>query len=168
MKNAGAAASDSSDCGDDCGETVAVPCERRIYMTDPIADMLTRIRNAQAVFLPTVDIPFSRLKYEIAKTLERSGFIEYAEKKGRKEKIIHIVLTYEEDPLGTSKAKKIPLIGGLRRVSKPGQRIYISWRKIRPVKRGYGIAILSTPRGILTDKEARKQKVGGEILCEIW
>lgn len=132
-------------------------------MTDPITDMLNRIRNAQAVFHPTVDIPFSRLKYEMAKILERNGFIESLERKGRKEKMIHIVLKYEGK--GT---KKRPFIQGSRRISKPGQRIYLPWQKMRSVKGGYGIAIVSTSKGLLTDKEARKQKVGGEVLCEVW
>jgi small subunit ribosomal protein S8 len=129
-------------------------------MTDPISDMLNRIRNAQAVFHPTVEIPFSNLKYEIAKILAKSGFIEKVEKKGRKvKKNIEITLKYED---------KIPAISGIKRISKPGQRIYSDFRKIRKVKGGYGIAIISTSKGLMTDKEARRQKLGGEILFEIW
>ncbi|MDI6592064.1 MAG: 30S ribosomal protein S8 [Patescibacteria group bacterium] len=131
-----------------------------MHMTDPITDLLNRIRNAQAVFHPTVDIPFSNLKYEIAKILEKEGFVKKIEKKGRKiKRKIEIILKYDG---------KIPAISGLKRVSKPGQRIYKSCKDLKPVKGGYGIAIVSTSKGIMTDKEARKQKLGGEVLCEIW
>lgn len=129
-------------------------------MVDPITDMLNRIGNAQAVGHPTVDIPFSNLKYEIAKILEKAGFIEKIEKKGKKiKRSIEITLKY---------ANKIPAISGLKRISKPGQRIYLPSQKIKKVKGGYGIAIISTSRGLMTGKEARKQKLGGEVLCEIW
>jgi len=130
---------------------------------DPITDMLNRIRNAQAVFHPTVDVPFSKLKYEMAKLLERSGFIESVEKRGRKEKTIRISLKYEG--IGT---KRTPVIQGLRRISKPGQRIYLPYKKLKRAKGGYGVAIISTPKGLMTDKEARKQKLGGEVICEVW
>ena len=129
-------------------------------MTDPITDLLNRIRNNQAVLKETVSIPFSNLKYKIAKILEKEGFIEKVEKKGRKiEKVIEINLKYQD---------KIPAISGLTRVSKPGKRIYTRAKKIKKVKGGYGISIISTPKGLMTDKEARKQKLGGEIICEIW
>ena len=140
-------------------------------MTDPITDMLNRIRNAQAVSHSTVSMPFSNLKYEIAKILERENFIEKAEKKGKKtKKIIEITLKYlsrsgASSPRGEDKAS---VIIGLKRISKPGQRIYLSAEKIKRVKGGYGIAIISTSKGLTTDKEARKQKLGGEVLCEIW
>jgi len=127
---------------------------------DPITDMLNRIRNAQAVLKETVDISFSNLKYEIAKILEKEKFINKAEKKGKKtKKIIEITLKYHE---------KIPAISGLKRISKPGQRIYKPVKQIKKVKGGYGIAIISTSKGLMTDKEARKQKLGGEVLCEVW
>jgi len=129
-------------------------------MTDPIADMLTRIRNAQAVLKPEVFIPFSKIKYQIAKILEKEGFVESAEKKGRGVKRkIKIVLKYDD---------KTPAISGLKRISKPGQRIYLPVKKIKPVRGGFGIAIISTSKGLMTDKEARKKKLGGEIICEIW
>jgi len=129
-------------------------------MTDPITDMLNRIRNAQAVLKPTVDIPFSNLKYEIAKILEKRGFVAQIEKKGKKiKKIFEIVLKYDD---------KSPAISGLKRVSRPGQRIYKGFEKLRAVRGGYGMAIVSTPKGLMTNKEARKQKLGGEVLCEIW
>lgn len=127
---------------------------------DVISDMLIRIKNAQAVLKPTVEIPFSNLKYEIAKILAKNGFIEGLEKKGRKTKrIIEITLKYHD---------KVPAISGLKRISKPGQRIYLNFKEMRKVKGGYGLAILSTSKGLMTDKEARKQKLGGEVLFEIW
>ena len=122
--------------------------------------MLIRIKNAQAVLHPTVEIPFSNFKYELAKILAKNGFIGTVEKKGRKtKKYIEIALKYKEG---------IRAISGLRKVSKPGQRIYTNFKKIRKVKGGYGMAIISTPKGLTTDREAKKQKLGGEIVCEIW
>lgn len=127
---------------------------------DSISDMLIAIKNAQAVGHQTVEVPFSNFKYEIAKILQREGFVEKIEKKGRKTKrFIEITLKYEN---------KIPVISGLKRISKPGQRIYLPAKKIKKVKGGYGIAIISTSKGLMTDKEARKQKLGGEVICEIW
>lgn len=127
---------------------------------DPITDMLNRIRNAQAVLHPTVDVPFSEFKYKIAKILEKKGFITEAKKRGKKtEQFINIVLKYENN---------IPAISGIKRISKPGQRIYLPWQEIKKVKGGYGIAIISTSKGLMTNKEARKQKVGGEVICEVW
>ncbi|MBA7611180.1 30S ribosomal protein S8 [subsurface metagenome] len=127
---------------------------------DPVTDMLNRIRNAQAVLHPQVEVPFSNLKFEIAKILEKKGFIEKVVKSGKKEKkSLEITLKYEN---------KMPVISGLKRVSKQGQRIYLSAKKVRKVKGGYGIAIISTSKGLMTGKEARRQKLGGEILCEVW
>ncbi|MDO8435768.1 MAG: 30S ribosomal protein S8 [bacterium] len=127
---------------------------------DSVSNMLTQIRNAQAVGKTTVDLPFSNLKHEIAKILAKQGFVEKVEKKGKDvKKTLEIILKYEN---------KKPFIAGLKRVSKPGQRIYIDYRKIKKVKSGYGIAIISTSKGLMTDKEARGQKIGGEVLCEIW
>jgi len=139
-------------------------------MTDPIADMLNRIRNAQAVSKETVVIPFSNLKYEIAKILEKQKLVGKIEKKGRKSrKIIEIALKY----LLTSATPKAlqagpPVISHLRRISKPGQRIYTSAKEIKPIREGYGILIVSTPKGLMTNKEAKRKKLGGEIICEIW
>ena len=136
-------------------------------MTDPITDMLNRIRNSQAVLKETVLIPFSQFKYEIAKVLERQGFIKKVDKKGRKEgKNIEIDLKYEQDE--DTKKKVKPGIAGLKRVSKPGQRIYAGANEIKPVRGGFGMSIISTPKGLMTDKEAKKQKLGGEVICEIW
>lgn len=129
-------------------------------MSDPISDMLTRIRNAQAVSKPDISLPFSSLKYSIAKILEKEGLIESTEKKGRgPKKKINIVLKYNEEG---------PVISGLKRVSKPGQRLYYSSKDIRPVRGGFGIAIVSTPKGLMTDRDARKKNIGGEIICEVW
>lgn len=137
-------------------------------MVDPIADMLNRIRNALMVLHLTVSIPFSKLKYEIAKILEKEGFIEKVEKKGRKEKKV-IEITLKKEEISEESGEKMkPAISGLRRISKPGQRIYAGAKEIKKVRGGYGIAIISTPKGIMADKEARKKKLGGEIICEIW
>src|SRR3989344_8536273 len=120
-------------------------------MVDPITDMFNRIRNAQMAGKPEVSIPFSNLKFNIALILEQNKFIGKVEKKGRKSnKLIDIILKYED---------KQPAISGLKRISKPGQRIYISFKEIKPVRGGYGMAIISTPKGLMTGKEARRQKL---------
>lgn len=122
--------------------------------------MLATIRNAQAVAKAAVALPLSNFSYEVARILESEGFCEKIEKKGRKgNKTLEISLKYKEG---------VPAISGLKRISKPGQRIYIAHRNIKPVRNGYGISIISTSKGLLTDKQARKQKVGGELICEIW
>ncbi|MBI2626061.1 MAG: 30S ribosomal protein S8 [Candidatus Nealsonbacteria bacterium] len=128
-------------------------------MTHPITDMINRIRNAQAVGKTEVSIPFSNLKFNIAQILEKNNFIGKIEKKGRKIKTIEIALKYQD---------KIPAISGIKVVSRPGQRIYLSSGEIKSVRGGYGIAIISTSKGLMTGKEARKQKLGGEILCQVW
>jgi len=135
---------------------------------NPITDMFNIIRNAQAVFRPTAAVPFSNLKYEIAKILEEQGFIKKVEKKGRVPKrIILIHLKYEKTSEVGSEEKK-PAISGIKMISKPGKRIYKRVKDIKPVRGGYGIAIISTSQGLMTDKEARKRKLGGEIICEVW
>ena len=127
---------------------------------DPIADMLTIIRNALAAGKPTAVISFSKIKYKIAQILTREGLIEKAVKRDKKNnQTIEIFLKYKD---------KRPVISGLKRISKPGQRIYLPVSKIKKVKSGYGLAIISTPKGLMTDKEARKQHLGGEIIAEIW
>ena len=126
-------------------------------MTDPITDMLNRIRNAQAVSHKTVTIPFSKIKLEIAKILEKQGFITGLEKKGRTtKKTIEVTLKYPSVMLG------------LRRVSRPGQRIYAGSKEIRSSKGKYGLVIVSTPKGLMTGGDARKNNLGGEVICEIW
>ena len=130
-------------------------------MTDPITDMLNRIRNAQAVRHQTVEVPYSNLKQKLAEILVREGFLDRIEKRRKKEqKIIEVYPKYSAD--------RSPVISGLKRISKPSQRVYKKSKEIRKIRGGYGIAIISTPQGLMTDKEARKKKVGGEVICEIW
>lgn len=130
-------------------------------MTDPIADMLTRIRNAQAVKLPAVVVPYSTLKMALLKIMKRENFIDDFEKKGKKiHKHINVQIKYGKS--GDS------VITGIRRISKPGSRIYKKASEIHSVKQGAGMAIISTPQGLMTDKEVRKAKIGGEVVCEIW
>lgn len=129
-------------------------------MVNAITDMFNRIKNAQAVQKPTVLIPFSGINYEIARLLEENGFIDKIEKKGKKiKRLVEITLKYKD---------KIPAISGIKRISKSGQRIYISSGEIKQVKGGYGISIISTSKGLMTGKKARKQKLGGELICEVW
>ncbi len=129
-------------------------------MTDPITDMLNQIRNAKAVGKTEVLLPFSKLKNEIALILAREGFLGEIKKvvKG-KNKILKINLKYDN---------QVPAVEGLKRVSKPGQRIYAGVHEIKKVQGGFGISIISTPKGLMTNKEARKAKLGGEVLLEIW
>ena len=127
---------------------------------DPITNLLNSIKNAQAVLLPQIEVDFSNLKYEIAKILERKGLVEKVSKSGKKiNKTLEIVLKYED---------KIPAISGLKRVSKSGQRIYLPAHKIKSVRGGYGFSIISTSKGLMTGSEAKKQNLGGELICEIW
>lgn len=130
-------------------------------ITDTIADMLTRIRNANSAKHDTVDIPASKMKIAIAKILLDEGYIKgYNVVEDGKQGVIHMTLKY-----GPGKTQ---VISGLRRVSKPGLRIYTSCEDMPKVLKGLGIAILSTPKGILTDKQARQENVGGEVLAFIW
>ena len=130
-------------------------------MTDPIADMLTRIRNANMVRHEKLEVPASNIKKEIAEILKREGFIrdvEYAE--DNKQGIIRIFLKYGKD--------NERVITGLKRISKPGLRVYAKTDEVPKVLNGLGIALVSTSNGLLTDKEARAKKVGGEILAYVW
>jgi len=130
-------------------------------MSDPIADMLTRIRNAGKAKFIKVDILGSKLNVELAKVMLKQGFItNYKFVEDDKQGILRVYLKYG--------AGKSSAIFGLERVSKPGRRVYVKSKDIKPVLNGMGIAVLSTSRGILTDKEARKENLGGEILCKIW
>lgn len=131
--------------------------------TDPIADMLTRIRNANMVSLTEVEMPSSKLKVELAKLLKSEGYVEdYAvtEKEGSAFKTLKITLKYDE--------KSKPVISNLKRVSRPGLRNYCKAKDIPQVLGGMGIAIISTSKGLLTDRKAKKENVGGEILCYVW
>ena len=130
-------------------------------MTDPRADMLTRIRNASTVSHETVDIPASKLKVELARVLKEEGFIaDYAVKEEGKFKVITITLKYDMN--------RKPVITKLERISKPGLRHYSKAKKLQKVLGGLGVAIISTPKGLLTDRKARKENVGGEILCYVY
>ncbi|SDY92399.1 small subunit ribosomal protein S8 [Thermoactinomyces sp. DSM 45891] len=132
-----------------------------MVMTDPIADMLTRIRNANMVRHESLEVPASRMKREIAEILKREGFIRDAEYvEDSKQGVLRIFLKY-----GSSNEK---VISGLKRISKPGLRVYAKSTEIPRVLRGLGIAIISTNKGVMTDKEARQQNVGGEVLAYIW
>lgn len=126
---------------------------------DPIADLIVKIKNAQKVGRETVETPYSNIKFELLKILERENFVGKIERKGSKpkEKIL-VNLKYEQG---------VPAIHDLKRVSKPGQRVYAGAQKIRPVRQGYGLAVISTSRGLMTNKEAKKEKLGGEILFEV-
>ncbi len=131
-------------------------------MSDPIADMLTRIRNANTAKHDTVDVPSSKMKLAIAKILEEEGYIrKYEVVDDGNFKNIHITLKY-----GADKSEKI--ITGIKRISKPGLRVYAGKDEVPRVLGGLGIAIISTNQGVITDKEARKQGVGGEVLAFVW
>lgn len=129
-------------------------------MTDPIADMLTRIRNAVAIRKPEVIMPLSKVKFSIAKLLEAEGYVASVDKvKEANFDKLKIVLKYEDER---------PAISHLKRISKPGQKIYINSKEIPTVLNGYGLAVLSTSKGIMTDRQAKAANIGGELMCEIW
>jgi small subunit ribosomal protein S8 len=127
-------------------------------MTDPVSDMLTRIRNAALARHESTHVPASQLKFHIAEILKAEGFI--ADVRKEEERTITIVLKYGRD--------RASAIDGIKRISRPGRRVYVRHDHIPRVLSGMGVAILSTSRGIMSDKEARRQKVGGELLCEVW
>ncbi len=130
-------------------------------MTDPISDMLTRIRNAHRARMERVEVPASKLKVELARILREEGFIKhYKTVQDGRQGMIRIYLKYSSGEKG--------VISGLRRISKPGRRVYVGCRDIPEVMRGMGVAILSTPRGLLSGRQAREAKVGGEVLCHVW
>ncbi|GLI10367.1 MULTISPECIES: 30S ribosomal protein S8 [Paenibacillus] len=132
-----------------------------MVMSDPIADMLTRIRNANVVRHETVEIPASKVKREIAEILKKEGFIRDAEYiEDSKQGIIRLFLKY-----GPNNER---VITGLKRISKPGLRVYAKSQEVPRVLGGLGIAILSTSKGVMTDKEARQSKAGGEVICYVW
>ena len=127
---------------------------------DPLVDMFNRVRNALAVGKEQVEVPHSNMKLEIAKILERLGYVKSVDSKGRKvRRTIEIALKYHD---------KVPAIMGLRRISKQGQRVYASAQKLFRIKKRDAVAIFSTSKGIMTDGEARKQGIGGEVVCEVW
>lgn len=129
--------------------------------TDPIADMLTRIRNANMVSHETVEMPSSKLKVELAKLLKDEGYIiDYSVRTEDKFSFLTIVLKYDE--------KHKPVISNLKRMSKPGLRNYCKSKNLPQVFGGLGVAIISTSKGLMTDRKARKENLGGEILCYVW
>lgn len=130
-------------------------------MTDPIADMFTRIRNGAGARKATVEVPWSRHKEAIARVLVDEGFLaEAAMVEGQPFPVLRIALRYDQ--------RRKPVICGLRRVSRPSLRVYVGHQEIPSVRGGLGVSILSTPQGILPDREARRQGVGGEIVCQVW
>lgn len=127
---------------------------------DPIANMISQLKNAALVRKRVVLVPHSNLKFAIASILEREGFVAAVSRKGKRgRKHIEITLRYDD---------KTPRLSGVRRISKPSRRVYLGVHDLRPVKQGHGRMILSTPAGILTGEEARKSRVGGEALFQIW
>lgn len=132
-------------------------------MTDPIADMLTRIRNAGRARHESVEIPWSRIKEEIVRVLVEEGYLQEFKKfkaKDRGGDKLRIQLKFDKE--------NSPVISGLKRISRPSLRVYVGTKEISPVRKGLGVNILSTPRGILADREAQKAKVGGELICSVW
>ena len=128
-------------------------------LTDPISDMLTRIRNGGAARLRQVDMPQSRMKIEIAKLLASRGYIEgYSQGEDAKQPTLTIELRYN---------RNLPMIEGIQRVSRPGRRVYVGTSDVPKIRNGLGMAILSTPKGVLTDDQAREAHVGGEVLAEV-
>jgi small subunit ribosomal protein S8 len=130
-------------------------------MTDPIADMLTRIRNAVRVEQTHVDMPLSKVKRGLAEVLKREGYIwDWEEMESRPASQLRLHLKY--GPNGERVIRRI------RRVSKPGRRVYSGAASLKPILGGLGISVISTSRGVISDREARQRKLGGEILCEVW
>lgn len=130
-------------------------------MTDPLADMLTRIRNAHHAGHDKVEVPSSRLKMGVAKVLKKEGFIKnYKLIQDNKQGVLRIYLKYSDEDL--------PVIQGIERVSKPGRRVYAGYDNIPAVKGGFGVSVVSTSKGIISDREAASKKIGGEVLCQVW
>jgi small subunit ribosomal protein S8 len=130
-------------------------------LTDPIADMLTRIRNGGRARLVRVSIPGSRIKSELARVLKEQGFItDFSRQGDAKKPELSVEIRYD--------AENAPIIEGIERVSRPSRRVYVGWNEIPKVRNGLGIAILSTPQGILTDEQAREAHLGGEVLAKVW
>jgi len=131
-----------------------------MVMTDPIADMLTRIRNANQMKKKTVDMPASKLKLQIAELLKNEGYItNYREINQEPQNVLRVTLKYVQNERA---------VKGLKRISKPGLRVYAKTNEMPKVLNGLGIAVVSTSKGLMTDREARKQRVGGEILAYVW
>lgn len=137
----------------------------------PIADMLTRIRNAQAVGKERVSVPFSKVKFQIANLLNKAGYVSSVERRKRKgpkseHEMLDIGLRYL--PAGQAGDGALGVISGIRMISRPSRRLYTAAKNLKPVRSGFGVAVISTPKGIMTSIQARKANVGGEIMFEIW
>lgn len=129
-------------------------------MTDPISDMLTRIRNAAMVKKSMVEMPFSKMKFALAKVLEQEGYVGTVERvEDGSHTVLRIDLSYDEGR---------PAITSVKRISKPGRRVYAKTDKLPSVRSGLGVAVISTPNGLMTNREARKRRLGGEIICEVF
>jgi small subunit ribosomal protein S8 len=129
-------------------------------LTDPIADMLTRVRNAVHIKAEKVDMPISKMKLEIAKILKEEGFIRaYKILKDRRQGILRVIPKYIDNA---------SVISGLKRISKPGRRVYVGSGEIPKVMAGLGVAILTTSKGVMSDKSCRRDSVGGEVICHVW
>ena len=154
MVNRGTHADQISECSADPSR-ISVRSAKNMYI-----DLLTQIKNAQAVKKENVKVAYSKMDERILEILKDNGYIENFQKKGRGAKrVLDIKLKYQNGK---------GVINGVKFISKPSRRLYTGYKEIKPVKHGYGLLILSTPKGILTDKEAKKMKVGGEMLFEIW
>ena len=130
-------------------------------MTDPIADLLTRIRNATQARKATVDVPWSAQKAGIAKVLVAEGYLESASVVDEQpRRVLRIAIRYDE--------RRNPAITGIKRVSRPSLRVYVGVKDIPAVRKGLGVSVLSTPKGVLADRDARREKVGGEVICTVW
>lgn len=131
-------------------------------MTDPISDMLTRVRNAAMARAHVVEMPLSKMKFAIAKILESRGYLSAVEKvadKNTSREVLRLTLSYTEG---------MPVVSDLKRVSKPGRRVYVKADELRAVRSGYGISIVSTPNGVMSGDDARKRRLGGELICEVY
>lgn len=135
-----------------------------MVITDPIADILVRIKNGGRAGKTVIYVPFSDMKLRLSNVLLKEGYVTSVVKKLKKgkrdERFIEIGIAYD--------APRVPRVRGMERVSRPSRRVYIGSKEIRPVLQGHGLMILSTPKGLLTDTEARKEHVGGEVICKIW
>lgn len=135
-----------------------------MVVTDPIADMLVRIKNAGTAGKNTVDIPHSDIKLRIVNVFIKEGFVEYATKKIKK----HGKVQNRVIEIGLKSQGGAPYIRGIERVSRPSARVYKGSEELRPIKSGFGTVVVSTPKGIMSDSQARKEHVGGEVICKIW
>jgi small subunit ribosomal protein S8 len=129
-------------------------------LTDPIADMFNRIRNGGTARKAAVDVPWSRHKEAIARVLQSEGYLDEVSVQKERHAVLRLGLRYD--------GKRRPVINGLERVSRPSLRVYVGADDIPPIRRGLGVNVLSTSKGVLADREARKQRLGGEIICKVW